>query len=614
MIFCSDRMRRYWRQEQEFAQLVAAGPQPAPHKTYSPLATKLLLLFFSGENSATAIRELAHCAILDGAQHAELGIIASCGNWGLDPGNIHRDILTKFCKNVSLANPFLVDTNVLDSKTSQIETEQAAVFHPHMMLATMESYEEFDAVFTPDKLQAFWQGVVASGDPRLIHHPMVLIPNWQQLFVPVFIHGDGVEYAADSLLVYHWGNLLSTLGSVDGGMLLSAFPKKPTVKTTATMPGTWDPLLLEMLWSFTTAFHGVHPAALRSGAAFEARSKMAELAGKPLTTNGLRLVVWCLEGDHDFFSNVLRLPHWSNDDCCWACDCRTSDPLKTWQELRRAFQGWTCRTIQDARAMVPDFPFFQIPGVSTLTVGMDTMHILFCKGVLARLFGSVLHTMCYPDRGRQTVPPQQRIGLIFGRVQEIYDRSHPTTRLTNLKLKMFCDPAKPWVDYPFLNTKASEAKHLLPCLTLIAQEVSTGSEHDERRTAALFAIYHFVRVLDEADIFLTEGEAQAAVHYIEVFLGHYAWLHQWAQRPENDRYAYPIVIKFHMLQHVALCARYLNPRICWCFKAEDYVGRISTLAASVSGGNKASVVSRKLADKWRLLLHIRHKRGDFSRT
>ena len=47
----------------------------------SILANKLLFLWARGQLSATLIRELADCAIQDGASHT----IAQTGNWGAHP-------------------------------------------------------------------------------------------------------------------------------------------------------------------------------------------------------------------------------------------------------------------------------------------------------------------------------------------------------------------------------------------------------------------------------------------------------------------------------------------------------------------------------------------------
>ena len=56
----------------------------------SALANKLLALWAQGMLSAVLIREIAHLALQDGAQHNDLVALARTGNWGAQPGNAHR--------------------------------------------------------------------------------------------------------------------------------------------------------------------------------------------------------------------------------------------------------------------------------------------------------------------------------------------------------------------------------------------------------------------------------------------------------------------------------------------------------------------------------------------
>lgn len=101
----------------------------------SVLANKLLFLWARGTLSATLIRELADCAIQDGAQHTDLLAIAQTGNWGAQPGNVHRQIPNHFCSmcNLLLAASHDVEVPCTHPKTSKDALEKASVFLPHMM-------------------------------------------------------------------------------------------------------------------------------------------------------------------------------------------------------------------------------------------------------------------------------------------------------------------------------------------------------------------------------------------------------------------------------------------------------------------------------------------------
>ena len=42
--------------------------------------------------------------------------------------------------------------------------------------------------------------------------------------------------------------------------------------------------------------------------------------GKLIDARGLKFVIWLLIGDHEHFSNTLKLAHWNHPKFCWECD------------------------------------------------------------------------------------------------------------------------------------------------------------------------------------------------------------------------------------------------------------------------------------------------------
>ena len=76
--------------------------------------------------------------------------------------------------------------------------------------------------------------------------------------VPLYIHGDHVEFANDdSLMVWHMASILTTTSSLFSGLLLGACPKKVEVKSTQGKEGTWDPVWRgHWLPSFTSCLSG----------------------------------------------------------------------------------------------------------------------------------------------------------------------------------------------------------------------------------------------------------------------------------------------------------------------------------------------------------------------
>lgn len=566
----------------------------------SALATKLLLLWCIGTLSAIQAQQLALAAILDKAEHTELGELASCGNWGEWPSNCHRDILSKFCGDIKIAHPILVPVPCLDPKSSKETVENCAVFLPCLHIHALSQHypHNFENMFSVGKTRRFWERVQASGDPKLVGHPMLDIPNWQDVCIPLWIHGDGAEFQnRDSIMIWSFGSILANGWSVDSCLFIAAFVKSCSLHNTWDIPMDWLKWCADCLLRNRFSTTGV------DGQPFPRDHPLAEFAGKTICPQGFRFVYWCIEGDHEFFANTLHLPHWRNDKMCWDCDCDVKNPLKTWKELRVAKQGWRRYSLQDVlRHPSSEHIIFSFPGVTTKNTSNDVLHVLYTKGVLAHLLGSVLHALCWPMPGRQRVSPADRLAMIFDNVRAYYHENSSSTKLTNLTLRMFCDPDKPHVDHPFLGLKGSEMKHLVDPLLSTMIALTDGSEYHQRIVMSLVAISQFIRVLDAGDIVLTEQEFHLAVNSAYDFLGHYQWLHEYCVT--NETQLFHTVPKFHTFQHLAEHSKYMNPRFNACFKTEDYIGQISDLAASIATGNRSTRVSEKLAEKLRFMVHL----------
>ena len=93
------------------------------------------------------------------------------------------------------------------------------------------------------------------------------------------------------------------------------------------------------------------------------------------------------------------------------------------------------------------------------------------------------------------------------------------------------------------------------------------------------------------------------------FFEAYSWLNIWAQ--EHQSKAFHIVIKHHTFLNLVQNSVFLNQKFHWCFKAEDFVGKISRVAHSVSMGVRSTKLSTKLAPNYQLLLHFRFTRQNF---
>ena len=103
---------------------------------FSKLANKLLSLWAHGTLSAVMIREIAHLATLDGAQHPDLYDISRAGSFGDHHGNVHRDLMQMFAKDVCIEKHNCA-TIFLDPKSSSKEHGQAHMHLPHVLFADL---------------------------------------------------------------------------------------------------------------------------------------------------------------------------------------------------------------------------------------------------------------------------------------------------------------------------------------------------------------------------------------------------------------------------------------------------------------------------------------------
>ena len=124
-------------------------------------------------------------------------------------------------------------------------------------------------------------------------------------------------------MVWSFGSVLSLFSdSLMKHFLMAMFPKL------VTSASTWPAIMNWLVWSFDALAKGYHPKKgpdnepLRKGSVFE------KLKGQPLTPGQHRGITWSLQGDHEFFSNVVGLPHWQSHYPCWECDASLKEEAK----------------------------------------------------------------------------------------------------------------------------------------------------------------------------------------------------------------------------------------------------------------------------------------------
>ena len=587
-----------------------ADDAPVGIEFQSNLGTRLLLQWSKGSISASEVQRLAHAAVLDGLLHHEIASLASIGNWGQMPGNCNRDLQRKYHIDY-LPAPLVVRVPCIAPKAVPAEMiwADAAIMLPHQWVASIAILPQAESLLGFSHMEAFWNGVSAK-DPRLKSWPCKYPSpaNTKEKWLPLFLHGDGVEYASgQSLMVVTIGSVLTTTNSQDSMFYLASWPKSCTAsKKKGHSEDTWDELWAILAWSLEALYHGVHPSADWTGQAFGDRPEMkslAELAGKPIM-QGNRFVVWNLVGDLEHYANNLKLPHWNSHNLCWHCDCSRVEEDKDWKVCWKG-KGWELKDPATYQFPSPH-PIFQVPGVSSWSVCFDMLHCLDCNGVGSLLVASCLHQLLF-EAGGGAARANQKLVLLWRRVQELYKEFDVKERLSHLHLNMVCYPKSPHANFMFFKAKAAETRHLVPMLAKVAQEMDTGSEVSKHRIAALHCLTLFYQVCDSRPMFMHPDAARKAQQLMEALLGNYFWLHK--EAIANSKHLYKYVPKCHYSWHLAYTARWMNPRFTWTYKCESWVGKISFLACSCAHGTSLAKLSIPVAEKYRYMVHFRLSRA-----
>jgi hypothetical protein len=195
--------------------------------------------------------------------------------------------------------------------------------------------------------------------------------------------------------------------------------------------------------------------------------------------------------------------------------------------------------------------------------------------------------------------PAQNLVTIFEFIKEEYKRLRISDRFGQLHLNMFTSARSPNSSFPKLKGKGAEIKGFgEPLLHAWERWMSNDDVQHVRVKLLLGASVKLEHMLVEhadlikfptlvADDFLSTTvdllllATALAKHYNE--MGRKLW---------------DITPKAHYLFHCAYNARFLNPRLSWCYSGEDYMQKIKRVAQSCVRGTPLQLVGRRIAVKF----------------
>ena len=349
-------------------------------------------------------------------------------------------------------------------------------------------------------------------------------------------------------------------------------------------------------WSLESLWLGVWPDADAWGRPFQPDSVDGRRAGSPLA-GGYYGVLWCIQGDLEWYHKELQLAHWRNAEPCFLCRANlTNMPWNVFD----AGAPWRATTWQKEawlEAHEDRHSLFDLPGVSIFTVYPDWLH---CKhlGVDQHLLGSVLWLLVYllsPEH-----QPAEAIQLVWAAVKNQYALQGTSGQFSTLKLSMFTDPAAPRASFAKLKGKGHEVKHLTgPLLEVFRAWPKPEDEFYRQIELALRLSSEMENVLDHNGRFVLDDPVQFKV-LVDSFLMVYIDLGQ--QAALKGHMLFLATIKTHYLAHICECE--LNPRKTWNYSGEDMMQRVKELASASVRGTQGHMVHNKVLAKYCLAMHL----------
>ncbi|CAE7458459.1 unnamed protein product [Symbiodinium sp. CCMP2592] len=588
---------------QQRLQRVEARNDAAP--VASNLAHELLERWSWGEVSPQVVQKLAAASQRDfqavgATPPSEIAALAGLGSAGLYPNNMHKEILKIANKNNAFSKSFKPPWDKL------LQT----MLLPHVVFSDL--YHSYPAAFAKfmmpsggiSKLKEFWR-LQKAGHPAWRNHPIVSKRSFDaEHTLPLQLHGDGTPVVgigkiwSRQLTSYTWNSLLA-----EGWTKDSMMPSWFCFDETEAGRETTDEFFRIICWSFACLASGVWPAANHLGAKYPAGTVEARRAGTPLA-NGLRGIIWSLNGDAEYLVQKLQLPHYgSKSSPCALCRCRGDNSDSSWHDCRTSARwltlGWTRESWLAYPERSSSAIFSNATGLTPLNVHYDYMH---CKylGADQISFGSVLDLLV---SHLMADSPLTNLGQCWDKIVTSYKRLGISERYRGFrKLTMFQRKKK----CPKLKGRAGQiAAFGEPLLEL-------WEEHMHPDLAVHCKIRTYLRLNIAMEKIMKECRAETAfpepqaTNFIEyAFAMCNLHMELGAHFEAEGLKLFSPLPKLHLLLHTVLLCRHINPRLTWCYKGEDLQKVSRSLAASCARGLRGPAVTVKRVSKLRAAWNLR---------
>lgn len=312
-------------------------------------------------------------------------------------------------------------------------------------------------------------------------------------------------------------------------------------------------------------------------------------------------VLWSIKGDLEFLANVIDIPRWSlkSGPCC-LCRCTGSGdhswadftPTANWTKTvwtPSSWQAWANRS----RCLL-----FTLPGVSILTVCLDYMHVKYL-GLDQYMFGATLSLLCFFV---MSASPLENLQSCWAFIQSYYKDHEVDVKYRHLnRLTMFVRKKQG----PKLRGKACEIKSFGPVLLALWQRYMNHSIKVHQQISMMLKLNCRMESLISEHKSSVSFPALAAQEFQDSAFAMCALQQVISNHFEDEGHTmFATTSKNHMLLHIAMMSKDINPRLTWCFTGEDMMHKCQRLLQACVNGLKNPQATVKAATHYRLGMHL----------
>ena len=574
----------------------------------------MLLDWAWGDSKTPSVQRFAAAGVREGIANPALESLARLGSSGVNSQNVHRDLVSRFCKGD-------VSPYILRLEGSTVD----AMVYPHEWFHVM--FKSYDVEFvrrlgaTPKELKQFWAEFKShpKGGEMVRNHQHLRDRSDELLSrtIPLMAHCDaGPISNRDSACILSWGSAAPT---AHGSDRQCRFPVAAWSKLHESGHALPNKVWQEFMHSMACLARGRFARCMGCGVHFEPGSWRHAERGKllapeePDSDKGWCGVLIGFKGDLDWMCNELGLNHFnSSGHPCGYCLANRDDRPWNYFSNRAAW----LETCFDANSFCAWYrrgayhPLFDLPGMSPQFLPIDILHIMYYKGVASHALGNVLFELTAPGQIPGCNSRDAALRHINQRLKAYYESCKVSSRIPPLKLKNLINERGIHDDAPQLrgrDIKAAATKQLVGFVVELAREYNSGSEHDLHRKRAVELLADFSGVLDGGGTILTQREAASLHAIVFKFLKHYAWLAQ--EATAQGSFAWAVQPKHHYMAHLGLQQSVLNPKNTSTFLDESLVGRVCAVFAASLDGPSDRCLQTKVLTKYLLALKVLFSKG-----